>query len=196
VVANLKLDDMPGLALEDSNVLVAIRLENTGQTAATDVILNDITLFGSGPIVKVAWSPGRGGGFAQPYVRMVDFLDAGATLLKLSESQIWNSNYAFQHPYLSTNNQGEVGISVGFGGPSNYPTPLVGFVGDSTLYYANTSTTSIERWGDYSAMRKHSPNASLFSVSNYFLQSQSQSEVTGGRVVHQYILFGRGLNLN
>jgi hypothetical protein len=156
----------------------------------------DATVLGTtAPVVRVAWSAGRGGGFAQPYVRMVEFADVDiafiSVLVKLSESQIWNSNFAFQHPYLTTNSEGEIGISVGFGGPSNHATPLVGFVGDNTLYYANTSSTTINRWGDYSAIRKHPNDPRLFSVSNYFLQSQAASGVSGGRVVHQYIMFGR-----
>jgi hypothetical protein len=160
----------------------------------------DIPLFGTAaPLLRVAWSAGRGGGFAQPYVRMVEFADINSAfltaLVKVSESQIWNSGFAFQHPYLSTNSDGEVGISLGVGGPSNHATPIVGFVGDSTLYFANTSSTTISRWGDYSAIRKHPNNPKLFSVSNYFLQSQGVSGVTGGRVVHQYIMFGRTPNV-
>jgi hypothetical protein len=159
----------------------------------------DASVFGSaGPVIRVAWSAGRGGGFAQPYVRMVELADLSGGLVtglvKVSESQIWNSNFAFQHPYLTTNSDGEIGISLGFGGPSNHATPLVGFVGDSTLYYANTSSTTISRWGDYSAIRKHPNDPGRFSVSNYFLQSQAASDVTGGRVVHQYIMFGRNAN--
>lgn len=151
----------------------------------------DLPVVGKAHLLKIAWSAGRGGGFAQPYVRLLDLVDIGGSFTKLAERQIWNSNYAFQHPFMTTNADGEVAISLGYGGPSNHATPVVGFVGDSTLFYAGHSTTTISRWGDYSAVRKHGGNPRRLAVSNYFLQSAAESGVTGGRVVHQYILFGR-----
>ena len=129
-----------------------------------------------------------------PYVRMLDIRDNNdGTYTKTKESQIWNSTWAYQHPYLAwENNFNEVGISLGYGGPSVDPTPLVGFVGDSTLYKVNSSNTSLERWGDYSAIRRHNAGNStkMFSVSNYYLKSATPN------VYHQYILFGRPSFLN
>ena len=145
-------------------------------------------------VIKVAWSAARGGGFPQPYVRILDIIKqtvAGTTLwFAGNDKEIWNSNFAFQHPYMSTNSNGEVGINTAYGGPSDYPTPLTGFVGDNTMYFANKSTTAIGRWGDYSAIRKHPNNPKLFSISDYFLQAGS-GDFPSGRVIHQYRLFGR-----
>jgi hypothetical protein len=139
--------------------------------------------------LKIAWSAGRDANRPFPYVRMLDIRDNNdGTYTKTKESQIWNSSWAYQHPYLAwDNNFDEVGISLGYGGPSVDPTPLVGFVGDSTLYKVNSSNTSLERWGDYSAIRRHNAGNSskMFSVSNYYLKSATPN------VYHQYILFGR-----
>ena len=138
--------------------------------------------------IKIAWSAARGGGFAQPYVRLVEVrkqVSGGNTTWTVgSNAQIWNSGFAFQHPYMTTNANGEVGINTAYGGGGNYPTPLVGFVGDSNMHWIVKSTTAINRWGDYSAIRKHGGNPKLFAVSDYYL-----SGTTG--VVHQYRLFGR-----
>ncbi len=149
-------------------------------------------------VIKIAWSAARGGGFAQPYVRLVDVTKT--TLPGFNpvwsvgnDKAIWNSNFALQHPYMSTNSNHEVGINVGYGGPSDYPSPLVGFVGDKTLYFANKSTTAINRWGDYSAIRKHPNNPKLFSTSDYFLQGSTAE--TPSRVVHQYRLWGRSADV-
>jgi hypothetical protein len=44
VPPNLDLGKLPGLALEDNAVLVAIPLENVGKTTADNVILDDLSL--------------------------------------------------------------------------------------------------------------------------------------------------------
>jgi hypothetical protein len=145
-------------------------------------------------IVKIAWSAARGGGFPQPYVRLLDVLKttlpgSSPVWSVANDKAIWNANFAFQHPYMSTNSNHEVGINLAYGGPNDYPTPLVGFVGDKIMHFANKSTTAIGRWGDYSAIRKHPNNPALFSTSDYFLQKGTAE--TPAKVVHQYRLWGR-----
>ena len=78
-------------------------------------------------------------------------------------------------------------MSVAAGGGANDATPLAGFVGDSRLYAVNVSGTSINRWGDYTAIHRHWPNNKLFSVSDYFLQAPAKPLTA----IHQYRLFGR-----
>jgi hypothetical protein len=148
--------------------------------------------------IKIAWSAARGGGFPQPYVRLVDIVKS--TVLGITswgsanESQIWNASVAFQFPYMTTNSNGEVGISLAFGGPNNHASPVAGFVGDSTLFFTNLSSMSLGRWGDYSAIRKHWANPKLFSVSEYFLNGPNADRPTG-QVIHQYRMFGRSADV-
>lgn len=149
-------------------------------------------------LIKIAWSAARGGGFAQPYVRILDVVKttlpgSSPVWSAGNDKAIWNSNFAFQHPYMSTNSNHEVGINLAYGGPNDYPTPLVGFVGDKIMHFANKSTTAIGRWGDYSAIRKHPNNPALFSTSDYFLQAGTAE--TPSRVVHQYRLWGRSADV-
>jgi len=146
-------------------------------------------------VIKVAWGAARGGGFPQPYVRLVDVtrIDSGVGVIQWSvgnEAQIWSPSFAFSYPYLTTNANGEVGISLAAGGGGSEATPMVGFVGDSAMYYLNQSTTSIARWGDYSAIRKHPQNPKLFSVSDYFLNG-SGTAFPANSAIHQYRMFGR-----
>lgn len=103
-------------------------------------------------------------------------------------AEIWHPGSAFHHAHLATNANGEVGISVATGGgDAGDATPVVGFVGDSTLYATGVSTASEDRWGDFTAIRPHWPNDALFSVSDYFLLAP-KPPTTG---MHQYRLFGR-----
>ncbi len=143
------------------------------------------------PDLLVAWNAGRGGSFPQPHVRLARFVKTGILWTNSPGSEIWNPDFAFHHAHLATNANGEVGISVAAGGGTGgHPTPVTGFVGDAKLIRAGVSTASIDRWGDYTAIRPHWPNDKLFSVSDYFLlaPSASMGQMTG---VHQYRLFGR-----
>jgi hypothetical protein len=148
---------------------------------------------GSGVLrtILIAWNAGSAGTFTQPYVRMLPVarLTAG-NLVQWGtgqSSQIWNPTVAFNHAHLATNSNGEVGVSLGAGGPGSHATPVAGFVGDATLYVTGVSTTSLVRYGDYTAIRPHWPNSKLFSVSDYYLEAAGM----GFRVRHQYRLFGR-----
>lgn len=143
-------------------------------------------------IITIAWNAARGGGFPQPYVRLQRFLrvtSGGSTQWHTGQSlQVWNPDIAFNHAHLATNGNGEVGISVGAGGATSHATPVAGFFGDPVLYVTGVSNTSIDIYGDYTAIRPHWPNTRLFSVSDYFLEATASSGYT---VRHQYRLFGR-----
>lgn len=164
-------------------------------TALGATVREDLSL-GSGSsrrTIMTAHGAGRGGNFPEPYVRLLDVVkltSGNQVTWSKTESQIWNPSFAFALPYLATNSNGEVGISLGFGGGGNHATALAGFVGDSTLFYTGQSTTTIGRWGDYSAIRKHWQNPKLFSVSDYFLVAPNV-DFPQGQTLHQYRLFGR-----
>lgn len=136
----------------------------------------------------MAWNAGRGGGFPQPYVRLQRVLRTPTKWLAPEGAEIWHPDFAFHHAHLATNANGEVGISVAAGGGTGGDaTPVTGFVGDSTLYKIGVSTASIDRWGDYTAIRPHWPNDKLFSVADYYLVAPNQTKIG----IHQHRLFGR-----
>jgi hypothetical protein len=77
-----------------------------------------------------------------PFVKIVKVDDN--TLDSTGEYHIWNSAYAFSYPALNTDPSGEVGVSVAFAGPSNYPSSTVGYLGDYVVYYVEASTLSLK----------------------------------------------------
>jgi hypothetical protein len=146
--------------------------------------------------IKIAWGAGPSGGFTYPYVRLVDIarLEApglGTFWASGNEQQIWSTAIGYEYPYLATNSDGEVGIALACGGTHNIPTALTGFVGDNTLFRMQNSTFDRQRWGDWTTIRRHSPNSKLFAVSDYRLETTEG----GYRVMHQYRLFGRSVNV-
>ena len=67
-------------------------------------------------------------GRPQPFVKIARVDDQ--TLDTVGEYHIWNSAYAFAYPSLARDPNGEIGVSVAFGGPSNYASTTVGYLGD------------------------------------------------------------------
>ncbi len=147
--------------------------------------------------IKIAWTGGRGGGFPWPHIRLVDVVRTelpGMTLwTATNERQIWSSNFAYARPYLTTNGDGDVGIALAFGGPSQDATALAGIVGDHTMHFWHKNNWSTGRWSDYTTIRKHWPNTSLFSVSDFYMTAKVPFPSSGSccDVWHQYRLFGR-----
>jgi hypothetical protein len=158
-------------------------------------------------VLRFAWTAGRGGGFPQPQVRIVDLLRVRLSVPNvvawgpLAETQVWNQNVAFLLPALATNPNHETGLSVSFCGGGYHTTPAAGFVHDTNLFYFNLSQDTIVagdgrvRYGDYMGIRRHWPNTNLFSVSDYALAKVPESTEPGAPLVtipvHQYRLFGR-----
>ena len=98
--------------------------------------------------VWFAWGAGADGsdcsqtGRSKPFVKIVQVDDT--TLKSVGEYHIWNSAYAFSYPALNTDPSGNVGVSVAFAGPSNYPSTTVGYIGDYVVYYVEASTVSLK----------------------------------------------------
>ena len=98
--------------------------------------------------VWLAWGSGaddQGGpctqGRPQPYVKIARVDDQ--TLNTVGEYHIWNTPYAFAYPSLATDPNGNIGVSVTFGGPSNYATTTVGYLGDFVVYYVEASDATL-----------------------------------------------------
>jgi hypothetical protein len=82
------------------------------------------------------------GGRPLPFVKIVQVDDT--SLQSVGEYHIWNSAYAFSYPALATDPSGNVGVSVAFAGPSNFPSSTVGYIGDFTVYYVEASDVSLK----------------------------------------------------
>jgi len=147
-----------------------------------------IGLVRKGNEVWYAWNAGAGGGFSNPQIQVVKVRTTDYTVVE--QMQIWNDDYAFAYPCFATNSDGEVGISLGWGGDTTEAHHAAGFMGDFVVYYPRLSTSSVPRYGDYVSIRRYSPNGRLFDAAGY--TTQNNPPPGGGQFqdVH-YIQFGR-----
>jgi len=123
----------------------------------------------------------------QPYVKIVRIDDT--TLDSVGEYHIWNTPYAFAYPSLGTAPNGDIGVAVSFGGPSNYGSTTVGYLGDYVVYYVEQSDVTLTfqltnpdgtgkvdangnpvlgtRWGDMFAVRNSGRDNTFLSSLGY-----------------------------
>jgi hypothetical protein len=96
---------------------------------------------------------------------------AGGVLKPIAEPHIWSPNLAYAYPSAAPNENGDIGLSMFFGGPKNYPSAGVGVLksdGDqwkATLTILGEGKTtprcvkkdgiddSCGTWGDYMSVR-------------------------------------------
>lgn len=141
----------------------------------------------SGNHVWFAWTAGLDNNFKQAHVNMVD-LNRSNNFQVAQQVQIWNNDYAFAYPALTTNRcTGEVGLSLEYGGNGNFENHVVGFWGDFIVYITTASDTGTGRFGDYVTLRQAQPTISnpgnLFNAFGY--------GITGGKTDIHRVLFGR-----
>jgi hypothetical protein len=120
----------------------------------------------------LAWTANSGkatsNGFDFPNVHVrVATIDL-TTWKKTSEMQVWNPDYAFAYPSLDSNSDGEVGIIVGWGGPSNHANTAEGIIGDYVVWYHNASNATPSRFGDYITLRRAGGSGSKFAAFGYY----------------------------
>jgi len=141
----------------------------------------------SGNHIWFAWTAGLDNNFKQAHVNMVD-LNRSNNFQVAQQVQIWNNDYAFGYPALTTNRcTGEVGLSLEYGGNGNYENHVVGFWGDFIVYITTNSDTGTGRFGDYVTLRQAPPTianpGNLFNAFGY--------GITGGKSDIHSVLFGR-----
>lgn len=138
--------------------------------------------------VWYAWNAAAGGGFTNPQIQVVKVRTSDYTVLE--QMQIWNNDYSFAYPCFSTNTDNEVGISLGWGGRTTEAHHAAGFMGDFVVYYPRLSTGSLNRYGDYTSIRRFNGNGRWFDAAGYTTQTNPPPASGLFQDVH-YILFGR-----
>ncbi|MEO7121029.1 MAG: hypothetical protein ABIY62_08030, partial [Ginsengibacter sp.] len=124
-----------------------------------------------------AWSaaPGNGGAggfnFPQPHIQIVKF-DLNQDYKCMEQTQVWNTDFSFAYPSLTTNSNFEVGISLAWGGGKSFGSHAVGILGDFIVWFGEASTmtsaqTSPTRFGDYLHVRLAHPDTRFFSAFGY-----------------------------
>jgi hypothetical protein len=147
----------------------------------------------AGNNVWFAWTASSGNGFPQAHIQMAQ-IDVTNYSLK-QQVQIWNPDFAFAYPALSTNANAELGMSLLWGGNKNWGNNAVGIWGDFIVWYPELSDTAITRAGDYLACRRASPTATLWDASGYAVKKNSGFTTKFLFDVY-YIQFGRNSNVN
>ncbi len=141
------------------------------------------------------WSAGTDSNFPQAHIELVTF-DRSKDFSKGQQVQVWNPDYAFAYPALSTNAcTSEVGMSFEFGGGGNYENHVVGFWGDFVAYTTTASNVGTNRFGDYVTIRRAPPTegnpGNLFAAFGYGLNSVPAPKKAGVQTDVHYVLFGR-----
>jgi len=149
---------------------------------------------GTGAVLGFFWTVAQGSGFSFPYVNAVAMDPATFTPLAGAQSRpyIFNASLAFIYAGAAPNARGHLGLSTWIAGGGNYPTLYVGIDDDYNgappgweIAFAAASTTLLadQRWGDYTRVRQHSPEANVWSASGHVTTSGGQSP--------RYVVFGR-----
>jgi len=144
--------------------------------------------------VWFAWNAASGGGFPNPHIQIVQ-VDVGnfPSLTKSRQWQIWNPGFAFAFPNFYTSQEcGDVGLSVAFGGGTLNPSGALGVVTSDgvltqTVYYPELSSTCESRFGDYLTVR--SENGVSYEGFVYALESTTEGPPLRSP---RYVEFGRG----
>jgi len=140
--------------------------------------------------VWFAWTAGTNNTFKQPHIEMVA-LNRTQNFQKSQQVQVWNNNFAFAYPALSTNFcTGEIGMSLGYGGGGNYENHAVGIWGDFLVYITTNSNLGVNRYGDYMSIRQNDL-VSLDGLFNAFGYGISSLPGGGMQSDVRYVTFGR-----
>ncbi len=131
----------------------------------------------SGDTLGFAWTAAQDSNFAFPHVRVA--LLNKDTKAVIGQPHLWNSNFAFAYPAAAPNSNGVVGISVLYGGGSQFhPSHAVGFLKDSNTDWELVTTINgthgpnDRKSGDYVTIEK-GPNSTSWVTTGFSLQEGS-----------------------
>jgi len=126
-----------------------------------------------------------------PYIRVVRIDETTKNLA--DEPDIRNDRFAFAYPDVSPNDRGEIGVSMLVGGGPFNLTHAVGMRDDADTRWRlagtafGTDLPSGGTSGDYTTVRRHSPNGLTWMAAGYSLQGGPGRSDVETRIVH----FGR-----
>lgn len=154
-----------------------------------NAVLGSTRVTARGNQIWFAWGAPAGNNFRQPHVQWVA-LDRSNNFSLITQQQIWNSAYAFSYPALAVNSNGEVGLSLEFGGGGNYENHVVGFWGDFLVYLTTASNSGSTRFGDCVTIRQDANRPARFDAFGYG-RVAAPPPAGGVRSDTHYVVFGR-----
>jgi hypothetical protein len=152
------------------------------------------------------------GGFKFPWahVQVVRF-DIGADYKRIDQFAIWNADQAYCYPNLATNSDGEVGISLAWGGGTTlFGSHAVGILGDWVVWYGDASNVTVlrkqigddgkvvkdakgnpivapTRFGDYLHVRLAQPDTRWFGAFGYAVKKDASGGGARGRKIRRLL---------
>jgi hypothetical protein len=129
----------------------------------------------SGEEIGFAWTASQDANFPFPHVR-VAVLNKN-TKAVTAQPHLWNPNFAFAYPAAAPNANGVVGISVAYGGGSEFhPGHAVGVLKPANSGWGLVTTANgthgpaANRWGDYLAVWPHGKEPASWVATGFTLR--------------------------
>ncbi|MEK7405372.1 MAG: hypothetical protein AAB225_09710, partial [Acidobacteriota bacterium] len=154
--------------------------------------------------ISFYWNVGPDASHLQGHVHSVVISET--SLGVLAQPHIWNATACFGYPAVASNERGDLGLSIGYGGKAGGGTtvpavqgyvgidddytPGVGFFGTVYLTASGNRNPADKRFGDYFTVRPYSPCDLAFVATNYALLNGTTTAYVNAR----YVEFVRGQN--
>jgi hypothetical protein len=148
----------------------------------------------SGGAIGLMFSARQDASFPYPYTIVARFDESTRTLL--TQTPIWNSNYAYLYPSVSVNAAGNLAGIIAYGGGPLYPNEVAWISDDVHSAFAPleayTATAgnhgpSGNRWGDYFSSRRQFSNPYTWIAGAYDLTNGGENS----NVSQRFLWFGR-----
>jgi hypothetical protein len=128
-----------------------------------------------------------------PFVQIARIDATNITLLE--NIDIFNLNAAIAYGTLSSNSEGEVGVSYMIGGPQQFPSHMVGILTGTRrdlLTSAGERGTADGQWGDFLTVRPVLPDRKQFAATGYTMKGAGDG--SNRDATPRYVVFGRSGN--
>jgi hypothetical protein len=134
-----------------------------------------------------AWTVPAAPGIPYTHIRIAQINFKSFSLVQ--NQAIWNQNYAYAYGFLNTNSNGEVGMSYGWGGGTQYVNSAVAFLTGTQHFWATAvGNAGTGRYGDFLGIRVDPENPKCFVTAGMAVNSiiSASSKTYGDLVFSEY----------
>jgi hypothetical protein len=139
-------------------------------------------------ILGFMWASDRMTGRPFAFTRVVRINAVSKAVI--DQPDIWHNSVAYAYANASTNNAGDVGISLWRGGGLQHPGHVIGVWDNFNNVWSlmatrdSTHSPNDNKWGDYTTVRRHSPDAATWIAAAHTLQGGDGPTAVEPRFVH------------
>jgi len=146
---------------------------------------------GKGNVLGFGWTAPQNATYHFPQARIA-LIDAG-TMAVVAQPLLRNESFAFAYPAAAPNSDGDVGLAVSYGGGAIFPSHAVGILRKNGAAYqwnlvqtaAGQSGPSLNRWGDYQAVRPIGNDGKNWVATGYTMTGPDRTNT-----VPRFVRFG------